>query len=181
MTSTTSDNMITTQEGYIKLRSNAEEGEAREFAVTKDAILISETIKNLCEEFEGDVITIPLPNISASILEKVVEYLEHFHENPPSKEDEEKTEAEKRSAEIPEWEREYCNPDKIGQPTLFNLILAANYLDIKPLLNLTCKTVANMIKGKTPQEIKELFGVTRDFTPEEEEQVRKENPWLVEK
>lgn len=36
---------------------------------------------------------------------------------------------------------------KVDQPMLFDLILAANYLDIRPLLDLTCKTVADMIKG----------------------------------
>ncbi|OXU21391.1 hypothetical protein TSAR_014799 [Trichomalopsis sarcophagae] len=58
----------------------------------------------------------------------------------------------------------------VDQGTLFELILAANYLDIKGLLDVTCKTVANMIKGKTPEEI-----------PSEEEQVRKENEWCEEK
>jgi len=38
-----------------------------------------------------------------------------------------------------------------------------------------------MIKGKTPEEIKKVFGIDKDFTPEEEEAVRKENPWLGEK
>jgi S-phase kinase-associated protein 1 len=43
-------------------------------------------------------------------------------------------------------------------------------LDIKSLLDLGCKTVANMIKGKTPGEIGETFTIKNDFTPEEEEE-----------
>ncbi|KAK2557831.1 S-phase kinase-associated protein 1 [Acropora cervicornis] len=54
---------------------------------------------------------------------------------------------------------------------------AANYLDIKGLLDVTCKTVANMIK----EEIRKTFNIKNDFTPEEEEQVRKENEWCEEK
>ena len=32
-----------------------------------------------------------------------------------------------------------------------------------------------MIKGKSPEEIRKLFNIVNDFTPEEEEQIRKEN------
>lgn len=58
---------------------------------------------------------------------------------------------------------------------------AANYLDIKGLLDVTCKQVANMIKGKTPDEIRKTFNIKNDFTTAEEEQVRKENEWCEEK
>lgn len=54
-------------------------------------------------------------------------------------------------------------------------------MDIKGLLDVTCKTVANMIKGKTPEEIRKTFNIKNDFTPSEEEQVRKENEWCEEK
>ena len=43
--------------------------------------------------------------------------------------------------------------------------MAANYLDIKGLLDVTCKTVADMIKGKTPEEIRKTFNIKNDFTP----------------
>ena len=46
---------------------------------------------------------------------------------------------------------------------------AANYMDIKPLLDLTCAKVASMIKGKTPEQIRKTFNIQNDFTPAEEE------------
>lgn len=79
------------------------------------------------------------------------------------------------------FETWYSNLLQVDQGTLFELILAANYLDIKGLLDVTCKTVANMIKGKTPDEIRKTFNIKNDFTPSEEEQVRKENEWCEEK
>ncbi|PKI49138.1 hypothetical protein CRG98_030484 [Punica granatum] len=47
---------------------------------------------------------------------------------------------------------------------------AANYLNIKGLLDLTCQTVVDMIKGKTPEEIRKAFNIKNNFTPEEEEE-----------
>jgi len=75
---------------------------------------------------------------------------------------------------VSEWDSEYVN---IEQEVLFELILAANYLDIKSLLDLTCAKVASMIKGKTTEEIRKQFNIVNDFTPEEEAQVREENRW----
>lgn len=54
---------------------------------------------------------------------------------------------------------------------------AANYLDIGPLLDLGCKTIANLVKGKSAEGIRNLFNITNDFTLEEEEQIRRENEW----
>ena len=64
--------------------------------------------------------------------------------------------------------------------TLSHLFQAANYLDIKGLLDLTCQTVADMMKGKSPEEIREMFNIKNDLTPEEEEEIRKENAWAFE-
>lgn len=51
-------------------------------------------------------------------------------------------------------------------------------MNVKGLLDLTCQTVADMIKGKTTEEIREAFNIENDFTPEEEEEIRRKNMWL---
>jgi S-phase kinase-associated protein 1 len=138
---------------------------------------MSVTIKNMLEDIpEGDN-AIPLPNVTGKILAKVVEYCKYHKDHPTPTTDDAKKD-EKRTDDIIPWDLSFCQVD---QATLFELILAANYLDIKPLLDLTCKTVANMIKGKTPEEIRKTFNIKNDFTPEEEEQVRRENAWCEER
>ncbi|KAG6820858.1 hypothetical protein H0H93_010685 [Arthromyces matolae] len=110
---------------------------------------------------------IPLPNVSSSVLKKVLEYCEHHRGEPlPAPDaDQNQDETRKRTTDISEWDQKFITVD---QEMLFEIILAANYLDIKPLLDVGCKTVANMIKGKTPEEIRKLFNIVNDFTPEEE-------------
>nr|GEX76408.1 SKP1-like protein 1B [Tanacetum cinerariifolium] len=98
------------------------------------------------------------------ILSKVIEYCKK-HVEAPRTEDEE---------DLKSFDTNFV---KVDQGTLFDLIMAANYLDIKSLLDLTCQTVADMIKGKTPEEIRKTFNLKNDFTPEEEEEVRRENAW----
>ncbi|XP_062039034.1 S-phase kinase-associated protein 1-like [Lepus europaeus] len=90
--------------------------------------------------------------------EKVIQWCTHHKDDPPPPEDDENK--EKRTDDISVWDQEFL---KVDQGTLFELILAANYLDIKGLLDVTCKTVANMIKGKTPEEIRKTFNIKNDF------------------
>ena len=65
----------------------------------------------------------------------------------------------------------------LEQMLLFNLILAANFLNIKGLMDLTLQSVAEQIKGKSPEELRAHFRITNDFTPEQEAEVRRENAW----
>ena len=107
---------------------------------------------------------------------QVLEWLKHHKDDPPLPEDDENR--EKRTDDIPPWDQEFL---KVDQGTLFEIILAANFLDIRGLLEVSCKTVANMIKGKTPEEIRKTFNIVNDFTPQEEEQIKKENSWCEDK
>jgi len=156
---------MSTESKKITLKSS--DGEA--FEVEEVVALESQTIKHMIEDDCADSV-IPLPNVTSKILAKVIEYCKKHVETP-------KTDDRSAEDELKTWDAEFV---KVEQPVLFDLILAANYLNIKSLLDLTCQTVADMIKGKTPEEIRKTFNIKNDFTPEEEEEVRRENQWAFE-
>ena len=127
-------------------------------------------------EEEGDSMEIPLPNVKSEVLEKVIEFCQHHLEEPMT-EIEKPLKSQVMGDVVQKWYADFVN---LEQVLLFELILAANYMDIKPLLDLTCATTASMIKGKSPDEIRTTFNITNDFSPEEEAQVREENKWCEE-
>lgn len=62
-----------------------------------------------------------------------------------------------------------------AQRRVADILLAANFMNIDPLVQLCCATIASWVKCKTPNEIKEVFGITEDFTEEEIALVKREN------
>ncbi|KAL1316011.1 hypothetical protein HN51_000670 [Arachis hypogaea] len=150
-----------------KITLKSSDGEA--FEVDEAVALESQTIKHMIEDDCADS-GIPLPNVTSKILAKVIEYCKKHVEAANAEE-------RPNEEDLKTWDADFV---KVDQATLFDLILAANYLNIKSLLDLTCQTVADMIKGKTPEEIRKTFNIKNDFTPEEEEEVRRENQWAFE-
>jgi len=139
-------------------------------SVAKMSKLVETTMD---EESDEDIQEIPLPNVKATVLAKVIEYCVHFQS-----EEMKPIETPLKSALIEEVvQKWYADFVKVDQVLLFELVTAANFMDIKPLLDLTCFAVAVMIKGKSAEEIRKIFNISNDFTPEEEAQVREENKW----
>lgn len=159
-------------ETKITLKTN----DGAEMTVPLDVAKRSILLTNLIDDLGLEVATtssVPLPNVTEPVLQKIIEWCEH-HRNDPLPTAEDDNESRKKTTDIDEWDQKYMQVD---QEMLFEIILAANYMDIKALLDVGCKTVANMIKGKSPEEIRKTFNITNDFTPEEEEQIRRENEW----
>ncbi|XP_074369537.1 SKP1-like protein 1A isoform X1 [Apium graveolens] len=143
----------------ISLKSSDEEY----FEVDEKVVFQSNVISHMIQDDCADIM-IPVPNVSGRILAKVIEFcMKHAESLDPE--------------ELDAWDDDFF---KMDNSTLFDIIKAANYLDIKSLLDLTCKTVANMIKGKSPEEIRRIFNIKNDFTPEEEQEVRMENQCALE-
>uniref|UniRef100_F1LBM4 Skp1-related protein n=1 Tax=Ascaris suum TaxID=6253 RepID=F1LBM4_ASCSU len=150
------------------------------FEVDRDVIKMSTTIYTMLQgpemdfgdsnEQERTSELIPVDGVESSILRKVLEWCEHHKGDPVASQ-----ETDNVSEGIEDsWDVEFLNVDK---EILFKTILAANELGIEGLLNATCKVMATMIKGKSPEEIERILTLEDQFTPEQEEQIRKEQPW----
>lgn len=110
------------------------------------------------------------------MLNRVVQYLRYHQDNPP-REIEKPLKSPNMSEVVEQWDADFVD---LEQEQLFDLIIAANFLDIEPLLDLTCAKVASLMKGKTPEQIRKALNIQPDLTQEEEEAVRAENRWAEE-
>lgn len=123
--------------------------------------------KFLMTALEGDdsseIKEIPVPGCPTEILGYIIEYLE-YHQKVPVPENNIKrplTEKTYRGNVQCQWDCDFLDHvmeigDKyehkdhknvVGKQNLYDLIRAANYMDINPLLLLACSRVAFMIKG----------------------------------
>jgi S-phase kinase-associated protein 1 len=115
--------------------------------VAEMSVLIKEM---LADDEDDEAPEIPLPNVQKDILDKVIEFCSH-HVNDPMPEIEKPLKSAVMADVVPEWDANFID---VEQSQLFAIILAANYLDLPSLLDLSCAKVASLIKGKTPEEIR---------------------------
>jgi len=118
--------------------------EGTELEVDLETAQMSVLIKSMIDD-SGPEEDIPLPNVKKSILEKVIEFCQHLKEQP-LQEIEKPLKTNNLREIVAPWYAEFV---EVEQEMLFEIVLAANYLDIKQLLELSCAKVASMIKGKS--------------------------------
>ncbi|XP_062014698.1 SKP1-like protein 1A [Rosa rugosa] len=129
----------------FKLKSSDNET----FEVEEAAALLSETIKS------SSSTEITVPNVKAEILGKVVEWCNKHAESEDTKDQ-----------LIKEWDAEFVSVD---QHVLFKLITAADYLQIKELVDQLTQRVGDMIKAKTLKTVEmtyPTFNVEREVQEE---------------
>ena len=136
--------------------------------------ILSELVATTLEE--GDDI-VNIPRVSSICLRKVVQFLEYYD-----------MEAMKEIPtplggtvfkEIVEqvWYQDFVENE--DREMLFDILSAANYMGIKPLLDLTCLKVTFDLTGKSSEEIRVILKLPK-LTPEEEEKARQEHRWIFE-
>lgn len=141
--------------------------DAQTFEVSRAVADSFGTIKNLLADCGDDgTASVPLPNVTGAVLAKVLEYATfHAADRPDSPEEKQAVEA---------FDKAFVAMER---DELFDVVLAANYLNHAALLDATCQAVADKIQNKTPDEIRAEFGIENDFTPDEEAEIRAQNQW----
>jgi hypothetical protein len=123
------------------------------------------TIQSICDESYDPDEYIPLPEINKETFEKVIEYLEHIESGNAAP----NIEKPVRSNDMKDVTTEfYANLVDLDDDHVQDLMLAANWLDIKDLLVLCCAKMGSVIRGLTIPEFRKRFNIINDFTPEEE-------------
>eukprot|EP00008_Paramoeba_atlantica_P004964 CAMPEP_0201477350 /NCGR_PEP_ID=MMETSP0151_2-20130828/2383_1 /ASSEMBLY_ACC=CAM_ASM_000257 /TAXON_ID=200890 /ORGANISM="Paramoeba atlantica, Strain 621/1 / CCAP 1560/9" /LENGTH=199 /DNA_ID=CAMNT_0047858031 /DNA_START=56 /DNA_END=655 /DNA_ORIENTATION=- len=175
---------------YIVLQSN--DTPPQEFCITREAtkqsVVLSGALTSVssgkytsAEHRRTTPVVVPVPGVPADMLVHVITYMEHHvQEKAPAIE---KPLRAPIKEVIGEWDFNFLtnslleNGDESKHGTLLAVLSAANYLHIQDLIDLTSASVASMIRGKSVEEIRTLFGIKNDFTPEEEARIREENAW----
>lgn len=189
----------------IKIQNTVGGGKGRVFEIETKAAKHSTVIYMLLQDFEDqDIDILPISiGVSDECLQKVFDWVSHHKDDALDTDDvdnhifdpmalTDKVSAE-RSAEAEErrrrarklknepvviagWDETFF--ESVDSPMMYEILIAANYLEIRKLLDISCQVVVNMIRGKTTEQIREILGIENDFTPEEEEQIRKETAWV---
>ena len=146
--------------------------------VDKEIACKSIMLQGLLEDSAGIDDEIPLTEVTKAILEKIIVFCTYINDKehiPPvfAK----PLPSYNLSDMIDKW---YVDFVDLEPKVLFELVNAANWMNIRSLQDLTMAKVATLIKGKTIQETREFLNIENDFTPEEEAQVMDENRWAEE-
>lgn len=116
--------------------------EGERFTVSRRVAHMSELVRTLTDD-AGASEEVPLMDVKSPVLAKVIDFCRH-HVDTKLPEIEKPLRSASLADVVPEWDAKFV---EVEQEMLFELILAANYMDIKSLLDLTCAKVASMIKG----------------------------------
>jgi len=131
------------------------------FTIDKEVAEKSGLIRDMLDVCESGSV-IPLPRVHSDALRKIIEYCE-YHRNDPVETAEGSNDI--KDVVIDDWDRQFI--ENINSNELFfDITIASNYLNIEPLLNLSIQRIADMIRGKTPEEIRDYFNI---IPPIEEE------------
>jgi len=133
---------------------SCDDANGEKFSIDRDSAMMCNLVKSIIEG-DSDATTIEIKKVSADILKLIVDYLKHHKGKVPAEIAKPIRSVKMEKIVEDEWDAKFINGQ--SKRTIFQIILGANYMDIKSLLHLGCAKIATLIKGKSPEEIKKIL------------------------
>ena len=149
--------------------------EGEKFVTNEKAVERSKLIKNLLQDYPEEA-EIPLTEVKTSTLKKIKEYLEYYQDKEPSAIPKPLYSNDFKGNGISEWDVSFID---VATDQIFDLLTAANYMDIQSLLDLAAAKVASIIKGLTPDYINNKFALPT-LSGDEEKKIFEDTQWCME-
>jgi len=134
------------------------------FTIDRQSAMMCNLVKSIIEG-DADAKTIEIKKVSTKILQFITEYLLHHKGKVPAEIAKPIRSVKMEKIVEDEWDAKFINSK--SKRDIFQIILGANYMDIKSLLHLGCAKIATMIKGKSPEEIKKILSEEDDEVKDE--------------
>lgn len=162
----------------------------KEFLLSREAVKMSGTLTRMIDDQSpGDETRIPIPDIDETTMKHIIKFIEYHKDT--------KMETIPRPLPIDpvkkidqifgQWDKNFIYKDVFSNEKqhndLINLNNAAHFLDIVDLFNLCSAAMAIYINSiwdpNDKQKFFKRFGIDSDFTEDEENKIRDENPWIL--
>lgn len=128
--------------------------------ISGDGLRMSRVLENMSEDITETVFPVP---VRSDILTMIIDFCEFFSRS-------------RTKSEIEKFETAFYTGDV---KTLLDVLNIADFLDISKLVTDLCERIASMIRGKTADQIREIFG-TEKLTKDEERELRSAHSWAFE-
>ena len=136
------------------------------FVVGKAVANMSGIVRGMLDDL-GDDVQVELPNVTKAAMARTLEYcINHQRIN----------DATVDAAATKQMGHDLMAEISHDMSALLELTNVANYLDIEELRDAACDFLAQMIDGKSTEEIRVLLNMASDFS--EEEELAMQNDWL---
>jgi len=136
-----------------------EESSPQKFTINKKAAEMCKLVRSI---LEGDqsATEIPIKKVKGEILDLIVQYLNHHNGKVPAEIAKPIRSVKMEKIVEDKWDADFIN--NMSKKVIFQVILGANYMDVPSLLHLGCAKIATLIKGKSPDEIKQILSDESD-------------------
>lgn len=138
------------------------------FTVPDQVVEACGTLKTACDARIASEDVVPVPNVSSACMTRIVEYYTKLADlhclGAPA-------------TSIVSYKTRFFQ--RLSRPELYATMEALNFLDGTTMMNDSCMYVAELIRGCSPNDLREIFMLPSDMTSDEAREMADHLAWAL--